>query len=88
MTNIFDETGRNIPVTLIEAGPCSVVQIKTKDNDGYSALQISFGEKRDKPCRDHLVEHGNVLALRKGTWKLIPASAGGGRTARRRWRRR
>jgi large subunit ribosomal protein L3 len=48
MTNIFDERGKNVPVTLIEAGPCHVIQIKTKENDGYNALQIGFGTKRDK----------------------------------------
>jgi len=48
MTNIFDETGKNVPITLIEAGPCHVVQVKTKENDGYNALQIGFGEKRPK----------------------------------------
>lgn len=48
MTNIFNEQGRNIPVTLIEAGPCSVLQVKTKATDGYDAVQIGFGEKREK----------------------------------------
>lgn len=48
MTNIFDERGRNMPVTLIEAGPCSVIQVKTKQGDGYDAVQIGYGEKREK----------------------------------------
>jgi large subunit ribosomal protein L3 len=48
MTNIFDERGRSLPVTLIEAGPCSVVQVKTKETDGYDAVQLGFGEKREK----------------------------------------
>ena len=48
MTNIFDETGRNVPVTVIEAGPCYVLQVKTKANDGYDAIQIGFGERREK----------------------------------------
>lgn len=48
MTNIFDETGKNVPITLVEAGPCYIVQIKTKDADGYSALQLGFGERREK----------------------------------------
>ncbi|MDD5423063.1 MAG: 50S ribosomal protein L3 [Candidatus Omnitrophota bacterium] len=48
MTNIFDESGRNIPVTLVEAGPCYILQIKTMENDGYNALQIGFGAKREK----------------------------------------
>jgi large subunit ribosomal protein L3 len=48
MTNIFDETGKNVPITVIEAGPCYVLQVKTKATDGYDAIQISFGEKREK----------------------------------------
>ncbi|MEK7071794.1 MAG: 50S ribosomal protein L3 [Patescibacteria group bacterium] len=45
MTQIFDQTGNEIPVTLIEAGPCSVTQIKTKDKDGYESVQIGFIKK-------------------------------------------
>jgi large subunit ribosomal protein L3 len=48
MTNIFDDAGRNVPITVIEAGPCYVLQVKTKATDGYDAIQISFGEKREK----------------------------------------
>jgi len=48
MTNIFNEAGKNIPVTVIEAGPCYVLQVKTKANDGYDAIQIGFSEKREK----------------------------------------
>jgi large subunit ribosomal protein L3 len=48
MTRIFNQEGQAIPVTVIEAGPCPVVQIKTKDKDGYYAVQIGFGEKRKK----------------------------------------
>ena len=44
MTQIFNEQGKVIPVTVIEAGPCTVVQIKTKDADGYEAVQLGFGE--------------------------------------------
>lgn len=50
MTQIFDEKGNQIPVTLIEAGPCEVLQIKTKDKDGYEAVQIGF-EKIQKEKR-------------------------------------
>ena len=46
MTNIFDEKGRNVPVTLVEAGPCHVVQVKTRQKDGYDAIQLAFGFKR------------------------------------------
>ena len=48
MTQIFNETGIVIPVTVIEAGPCFVTQIKTKDNDGYDAVQVAFGDIREK----------------------------------------
>ncbi len=48
MTNIFNESGKNVPVTLIEAGPCHVLQVKTKATDGYDAIQIGFGSKREK----------------------------------------
>jgi len=48
MTNVYDEAGKMVPVTLIEAGPCKVIQVKTEDNDGYNAIQVGFGSKRDK----------------------------------------
>lgn len=48
MSQIFDEKGEVIPITLIEAGPCSVVQIKNKEKDGYEAVQIGFGAKKQK----------------------------------------
>ena len=48
MTQIFDENGNVIPVTVIEAGPCTVVQKKTVENDGYSAVQVGFVDKKEK----------------------------------------
>lgn len=48
MTNIFDESGRNTPITIIEAGPCYVLQVKTKATDGYNAIQIGFAEKKER----------------------------------------
>lgn len=60
MTSIFDETGQVIPCTVIEAGPCFVTQIKTKDRDGYEAIQLGFDEKRErlvnKPMQGHLAK--------------------------------
>ena len=57
MTQIFDEKGNVIPVTVIEAGPCNVVQVKTVETDGYDAIQLGFGEvkeyKLNKPKRGH-----------------------------------
>ncbi len=46
MTQIFDEKGKVIPVTVVEAGPCVVVQKKTVENDGYDAVQIGFGDQK------------------------------------------
>jgi large subunit ribosomal protein L3 len=48
MTQIFDEEGRAIPVTLIEAGPCYVTQVRLPEKDGYSAVQLGFGETKPK----------------------------------------
>ena len=48
MTQIFDEKGNVIPVTVIEAGPCVVAQVKTEETDGYNAIQLGFGEVKDK----------------------------------------
>ena len=47
MTQIFDEKGKVIPVTVIEAGPCTVVQVKSKDTDGYEAVKIGFGDVKE-----------------------------------------
>lgn len=48
MSNIFSQDGEIIPVTVIQAGPCKVVNIRTKEKDGYEALQLSFGERKEK----------------------------------------
>ncbi len=57
MTQIFDDTGLVVPVTIIEAGPCFVTQIKTKETDGYNSVQISFLDKKEKrtsmPLKGH-----------------------------------
>lgn len=47
MTQVFDEQGRVVPVTLLSAGPCPVVQVKTPEKDGYAAIQIGFGKRRE-----------------------------------------
>ena len=51
MTQIFDESGRSIPVTVINAGPCYVSQIKTVENDGYRAVQVGFGDLKEKHAK-------------------------------------
>lgn len=48
MTQVFDEDGRVVPVTVIKAGPCRVTQVKTPESDGYSAVQMGFGEVKEK----------------------------------------
>lgn len=48
MTSIFDSSGRQTACTIIEAGPCVVTQVRTAENDGYNALQLSFGDKNEK----------------------------------------
>ncbi len=67
MTQIFDESGKVIPVTVLEAGPCFVTQIRTKRNDGYQAVQLGFGEvspnRVTRAERGHL-EKAKVPALR------------------------
>lgn len=57
MTQIFDETGKVIPVSVIEAGPCVVVQKKTIDNDGYEAVQLGFGDATAKSLKKPLAGH-------------------------------
>lgn len=57
MTQIFDETGKVIPVTVVEAGPCVVVQKKTFENDGYEAVQLGFGDIRAKRVNKPLQGH-------------------------------
>ena len=60
MTQIFDEEGKVIPVTAIEVGPCTVTQIKTVEQDGYSAVQLGFGEIKEKkltrPAKGHFTK--------------------------------
>lgn len=60
MTQIFDEKGNVIPVTVVEAGPCVVAQKKTVDNDGYNAVQVGFGDLRankvSKPAKGHFAK--------------------------------
>ena len=67
MTQIFDEAGKVIPVTVIEAGPCVVVQKKTTENDGYEAVQVGFGDMKanrvNKPMKGHFAK-GDVAPKR------------------------
>lgn len=57
MTSFFDASGKYIPCTVIEAGPCVVTQVKTKETDGYEALQLSFDEKKEKNTSSAMKAH-------------------------------
>ncbi len=57
MTTVFDENGKSLPCTVLEVGPCVVSQVKTKETDGYSALQLSFGDKREKSSNKAEIGH-------------------------------
>ena len=65
MSQLFDDQGRAVPVTLIEAGPCRITQLKSADTDGYAAVQIGFQLIREKlinkPAQGHLAKSGNGL---------------------------
>lgn len=64
MTSIFDESGKNIPCTVIEAGPCVVTQVKSVEADGYAAVQLAYGEKKEKnttaPLKGHFQKAGTA----------------------------
>ena len=70
MTRIFDVDGNAVPVTVLQAGPCTVTQLKTIDNDGYDAIQVGYGERKQKhlskPLKGHFdkagVEPKRILA--------------------------
>ena len=72
MTQIFDEKGRVIPVTVIEAGPCVISQVKSVETDGYNAIQLGFGDvkesKLNKPEKGHFAK-ANISS--KKTFKRI-----------------
>ena len=57
MTSIFDENGKNIPCTVIEAGPCVVTQVRTEEVDGYNALQLGFDDKAEKRANKSEMGH-------------------------------
>ncbi len=75
MTSIFDETGKNIPCTVIEAGPCVVTQVKSVDSDGYAAVQLAYGEKKEKntsaPLKGHFQKAGTTPKRRLVEFKTF-----------------
>ncbi|MBQ3226732.1 MAG: 50S ribosomal protein L3 [Clostridia bacterium] len=78
MTQLFDENGVLIPVTVIEAGPCRVTQKKTDENDGYTAVQLGFGEKKEKhttkPMQGHFKKAGTAYMKYLKEFKLEGAA--------------
>ncbi len=67
MSRVFDEKGNSVPVTIVEAGPCVVTQVKTKEKDGYEAVQVGFAEakKINRPLKGHLKGLGNFKYIRE-----------------------
>jgi large subunit ribosomal protein L3 len=57
MTSIFDTTGKLLPCTVVEVGPCVVTQVKSKDNDGYEAVQLAYGDKKEKNTTKAMLGH-------------------------------
>lgn len=57
MTSLFDENGKNMPCTVIQAGPCSVLQVRTKEKDGYVSAQLGFDDKSEKNVGKALIGH-------------------------------
>jgi large subunit ribosomal protein L3 len=78
MTQVFDTGGRIVPVTVVQAGPCTVAQVKTPERDGYAAVQLAFGEVKprrvNKPLKGHFAKAG--VGLRRHLVELRTADAG------------
>ncbi len=79
MTQVFSETGEIIPVTVLEAGPCHVLQVKTIEKDGYEAVQLGFGfinpNKVNKPLKGHFEKAGVAPVRKVKEFKLDDASS-------------
>lgn len=57
MTSIFDDQGRNVACTVIEAGPCAITHVKNEESDGYNAVQLGFGERKEKKVSSAMIGH-------------------------------
>ena len=84
MTQIFTPDGRCLPVTVVDAGPCPVVQVKTKETDGYSALQLGFHPQKESRLHKPVVGHfkkANVIhtgdVYVSGGYPIVDVSSGG-----------
>lgn len=69
VTRIFDEAGNMVAATVIEAGPCVVTQVKTEEKDGYQAVQVGFGSKKEKHTTKPLM--GHIKASGKGPYSVL-----------------
>jgi large subunit ribosomal protein L3 len=78
MTRVYDEAGRLVPVTVIQAGPCTVTQVKTSQTDGYNAVQMGFEDKKPSRCTHSQVGHAQKASTRPKRfvreWRLPGAS--------------
>lgn len=63
MTQIFNDEGESIPVTVVEAGPCAVLQVKTEETDGYRAVQLGFGSRKEKHASRAMIGHAKKAGL-------------------------
>lgn len=76
MTSLFDAEGRNIPCTVIEAGPCVVTQIRTEEKDGYSAVQLAYDEAKEKnttaPLKGHFAKANTTPKRKLVEFKTFP----------------
>jgi large subunit ribosomal protein L3 len=86
MTSIFDAAGRNQACTVIELGPCVVTQVKTAESDGYDAVQLGFGERREKsttrPLQGHFKKAGTSPLLRLAEFRDYDLAKDLGETVR------
>ncbi len=75
MTSIFDESGKNIPCTVIQAGPCVVTQVRTDEVDGYSAIQLGFDDKTEKSttkaAKGHAKKAGTAVKTKVVEFKVL-----------------
>jgi large subunit ribosomal protein L3 len=70
MTSIYDTNGKSVAVTIIEAGPCVVTQVRTEENDGYTALQLAFGDRKTKNTPKPLMGHFKKAGLEEPLHKV------------------
>ncbi len=83
MTQIFEDDGTAVPVTVIDTASCTVVQVKTKETDGYDALQLGFGERKHvtKALKGHMKDFGQFQVLREFRTENAEAAEAGGKVS-------